>query len=164
MLAYSHPRLKQSILRSLFSYLLSPSQIRNQEFTEPRIGHSYMMCFCEMGILVWIQKHSHYFLVTTCYNKLKPKPIRVPSRHSCQRHSFTCLSSFWMSVRVLFKCQCFLTSHKQTLPRGVASFLTCCRPGWISFSHTLKIARMTMTHWPHQHFELLSFLAHPNNA
>ena len=29
----------------------------------------------------------------------------------------------------------------------------------------LLIARMTSTHWPHKHFELLlSFLAHANNA
>ena len=105
-----------------------------------------------------------FILVTTCYHKLKPKPIRVPSRHSCQRHSYTRLSSFWISVRVLFKCQGFLTSRKQTLPRGVASFLTSSRPGWISFSHTLKIAHMTSMHWPHQHFEIWSFLVHPNNA
>ena len=98
-----------------------------------------------------------FILVTTCCHKLKPKPIRVPSRHSRQRHSYICLSSFGISVRVLFKCQGFLTSHKQTLPRGVASFLTSSRPGWISFSHTLKIAHMTSMHWPHQHFEILSF-------
>ena len=47
--------------------------------------------------------------------------------------------------------------------RGIASFFTSCRPGWLSFPHILKIARMTSLHWPHQHFELLSFLAHPNN-
>ena len=34
--------------------------------------------------------------------------------------------------------------------RGVASFSTLCRPGWLSFSHILKIARRTITHWPHQ--------------
>ena len=28
----------------------------------------------------------------------------------------------------------------------------------------LKIAHMTSTHWPHERFELLSFLAHPNHA
>ena len=33
---------------------------------------------------------------------------------------------------------------------GVASFSTSCRPGWLSFPHILKIARMTSTHWPHQ--------------
>ena len=48
--------------------------------------------------------------------------------------------------------------------RGVARFSTRCRPGWLSFPHILKNAHVTSTHWPHQHFELLSFLAHPNNA
>ena len=33
-----------------------------------------------------------------------------------------------------------------------------------SFPHILKIAHMTSTDWPHQHFELLSFLAYPNNT
>ena len=28
--------------------------------------------------------------------------------------------------------------------RGVASFWTSCRPGWLSFPHILKIARMTI--------------------
>ena len=41
---------------------------------------------------------------------------------------------------------------------------TCGRPGWLSFPHILKTARITSTHWPHQHFELLNFLAHPDNA
>ena len=38
---------------------------------------------------------------------------------------------------------------------------------WLTLISTyaiLKTARMTSTHWPHQHFELLSFLAHLNNA
>ena len=35
--------------------------------------------------------------------------------------------------------------------RGVASFSTSCRPGWLSFPHILKIVRMTSTHWSHQH-------------
>ena len=48
--------------------------------------------------------------------------------------------------------------------RGVASFSTSCRPGWFSIPHILKIARMTNTHCFHQHFELISFLANPNNA
>ena len=48
--------------------------------------------------------------------------------------------------------------------RGVARFSTSCRPGWLSFPHILKNAHVTSTHRPHQHFELLSFLAHPNNA
>ena len=47
--------------------------------------------------------------------------------------------------------------------KGVASFSTTWRPGWRSFPRILKIARMTSTHWPHQHFELLSFISHPNN-
>ena len=41
--------------------------------------------------------------------------------------------------------------------RGIASFLTSCKPGWLSFSHILKIARMISTHWPHQHFQLKDF-------
>ena len=49
--------------------------------------------------------------------------------------------------------------HSQKVFRGVASFLTNCRPGWLSFPHILKIAHMTSTYWPHQHFELLRFLA-----
>ena len=48
--------------------------------------------------------------------------------------------------------------------RGVARFSTRCRPGWLSFPHILKNAHVSSTHRPHQHFELLSFLAHPNNA
>ena len=51
----------------------------------------------------------------------------------------------------------------QPLAKGVASFSTSCRPGWLSFSHILKTARMTSTHWP-QLTELLNFLAHSNNA
>ena len=47
--------------------------------------------------------------------------------------------------------------------RGVASFSTSCRPGRLSFTRILQIARMTSRHLPHQDFELLSFLAHPNN-
>ena len=41
--------------------------------------------------------------------------------------------------------------------RGVASFSTSSRPGWLSLPHILKIARMTSPHWPRQHFELNSF-------
>ena len=48
--------------------------------------------------------------------------------------------------------------------RGVASFSTSCRPGWLSLPHILKIARMISTHWLQWHFELFSFLAHPSNA
>ena len=48
--------------------------------------------------------------------------------------------------------------------RGVASFSTSCRPGWLSLPHILKIARMISTHWLQRHFELFSFLAHPSNA
>ena len=33
-----------------------------------------------------------------------------------------------------------------------ASSSTSCRPGWLSFPRILKIARLTSTHWPHQHF------------
>ena len=45
------------------------------------------------------------------------------------------------------------------------SFSTSCRPGWLSFPHNYtEIAHMTSTHWPHQHCELLSFLAQPNNT
>ena len=42
--------------------------------------------------------------------------------------------------------------------RGVASFSTSCRPGWLSFLRNLTIARMTSTHWSHQHFDVWSFL------
>ena len=48
--------------------------------------------------------------------------------------------------------------------RGVASLSNSRRPGGLSCTHIVKIARMTSTHGPHQHYELLSFLAHPNNA
>ena len=48
--------------------------------------------------------------------------------------------------------------------RGIASFSISCRPGWLSFPHILRIARITSTHWLHQHFELWSFLTHPKNA
>ena len=55
----------------------------------------------------------------------------------------------------------FYTRGKFISARGVASFSTSCRLGWLSFSRILKIARMTSTHWPHQHFELLSFYLIP---
>ena len=44
--------------------------------------------------------------------------------------------------------------------RGVASFSTSCKPGWLSLPHILKIARMTIasTHWLHQYFELFTKL------
>ena len=50
--------------------------------------------------------------------------------------------------------------NKQTNRKnwGVASFSTSCRPGLLSFLRNLKIARMTSTHWSHQHFDLWSFL------
>ena len=35
-----------------------------------------------------------------------------------------------------------------------------CIMGDVQVANILKIARMATTHWPHQHFELLSFLAH----
>ena len=54
-------------------------------------------------------------------------------------------------------------SHMFFPTRGVASFLTNCRPGWLSFPRILKITGMTSMHWPYQHFEFLSFLAQPNN-
>ena len=47
---------------------------------------------------------------------------------------------------------------------GVDSFSTSCRSCWISFPHILKTARMTSTHWPHQQFEVFSFLPHPDNT
>ena len=47
--------------------------------------------------------------------------------------------------------------HEWVLVRGLASFSTSCRPGWLSLLHILKIAHVTSTHWPHQHFELLAF-------
>ena len=58
----------------------------------------------------------------------------------------------------LVSCELKITS------RGVATFSTCCSPGWLHFHTSVKIAHMTNKHWPHQSFELLSFLAHPNNA
>ena len=48
--------------------------------------------------------------------------------------------------------------------RGVANFSISCRPWWLSFPQMLKIAHMARMYWPHQHFESLSFLAHPKNA
>ena len=57
-----------------------------------------------------------------------------------------------------------LLPKNTTRTRGVASFSTSCRPGRLSFTRILQIARMTSRHWPHQHFELLRFLAHPKNA
>ena len=45
--------------------------------------------------------------------------------------------------------------------RGIASF---CRPGWLHFHIFWKLHAWPSKHWPHQHFELLSFLAYPNNA
>ena len=41
--------------------------------------------------------------------------------------------------------------HDQQAVKGVASFSTSCRPGWLSFNvHILKIACTANTHWPHQ--------------
>ena len=48
--------------------------------------------------------------------------------------------------------------------RGIASFSTSCRTGWLSFPLILEIVRMNHAHWPQQHFEPIIFLAHPNNA
>ena len=48
--------------------------------------------------------------------------------------------------------------------QGRANFSTSSRPGWLSFPIILKIARMTSKQRPHQHFELLNFLDHPNNV
>ena len=49
--------------------------------------------------------------------------------------------------------------------RGIASFSTGSRPGWLSFPHILKIACMTKyMHWPHQLFKLLIFLAQPDST
>ena len=42
--------------------------------------------------------------------------------------------------------------------RRVTSFSSSCRPGWLSLPHILKIACMTRTHWPYQHFGLLSII------
>ena len=44
---------------------------------------------------------------------------------------------------------------------GVASFSISSRPGWLSFPHILKVSRMINPPFAPQHFELLSFLAHP---
>ena len=44
---------------------------------------------------------------------------------------------------------------------GVASFSISSRPGWLSFPHILKVSRMINPRCAPQHFELLSFLAHP---
>ena len=43
-----------------------------------------------------------------------------------------------------------LISVKSLAARGIASFLNSCKPGWLVFPHILKIARITITHWPHQ--------------
>ena len=56
------------------------------------------------------------------------------------------------------------SQHRWMLPvasTGVASFSISTRPGWLSFPHILKIARMINPRCAPQHFELLSFLAHP---
>ena len=39
--------------------------------------------------------------------------------------------------------------------------ITICRPRWLSFPPILTTVRMTSTHWPHQHFDLLSCLTYP---
>ena len=59
--------------------------------------------------------------------------------------------------------QWLVSGELKITSRGVASFSTCCSPGWLHFHTSVKIAHMTNMHWPHQNFELLSFLAHPNN-
>ena len=56
-------------------------------------------------------------------------------------------------------------SHIFFPTRGIASFSTGCKPGWLSFPHILKIACMTKyMHWPHQLFKLLIFLAQPDST
>ena len=64
----------------------------------------------------------------------------------------------------LLKLASSITRQNNLFFRGIVSFSTSCMPRWLSFPHILKTACMTSTHWPHQHFHLLSFLAHPNNA
>ena len=88
-----------------------------------------------------------------------------------------CVGTYWKirSVRIFEKVsneyshmtrirliyQLFHTNRSSLTFRDVASFSTSCRPGSLSFPHILKIARMTSTHWPHQHFELLCFFSSP---
>ena len=67
----------------------------------------------------------------------------------------------WIAFIISLKHFCCLHLSAN---RGVTSFSTSCKPGWLSFPHIPKIALMARTHWPHQHFEPLSFLTHPNNA
>ena len=97
-----------------------------------------------------------------------------PSPESLSRNVLTCYH--FVLVNVLLLSYSSPTPHhhplkddsslvrKVTATRGVATFSTIWRPGWLSFPHILKFARMTSTHWPHQHFELLSLLPHPSNA
>ena len=54
-------------------------------------------------------------------------------------------------VDVIYLVHCCSQGH-------IASFSTICGPGWLWFTHILKTACMTSMHWPHEHFQLLSFL------
>ena len=67
--------------------------------------------------------------------------------------------SHMTGIRLIY--QLFHLNRTSLTYRDIASFSTSCRPGWLSFPHILKIARMTRTHWPHQHFELLCFFSSP---
>ena len=72
----------------------------------------------------------------------------------CMFRGFVCLLNLIaLALSWLLKLASSITTQNNLFFRGV----------WLSFPYILKIACMTSTHWPDQHFHLLSFLAHPNN-
>ena len=72
----------------------------------------------------------------------------------CMFRGFVCLLNLIaLALSWLLKLASSITTQNNLFFRGV----------WLSFPYILKIACMTSTHWPDQHFHLLSFFAHPNN-
>ena len=58
-------------------------------------------------------------------------------------------------------------AHRYPVPQsphqgeGLSQLFDYFRPGWLSFPHILKTARMTSTHWPRQHFWALKLFSSP---
>ena len=85
--------------------------------------------------------------------------LRMSQRHA----SIAAMAASWSESSLGLNAKSLVSSGRCAL-LDLWNHLRFHRHGWLSFPHFLIFAPMTNTHRPHQHFQLLSFLAHPNNA
>ena len=123
----------------LFRYSFVPCRSNESKAYPLTLGDDIFDIYCVMAEAPTEKKQVRSWWMDAGYEDWWKKCIRTSNIAHFINGNWTEWSAIW----------------SQIIPvRGVASFSTSSRPGWLSLPHILKIARMTSPHWPRQHFEL----------